>query len=386
MICIISLIVLALGAGEDGAGAEPEDKVRLTRPSLVALDFRDQPVPDVVKAIRERTGNALELLSGDSPHWREQWITLEVPETVPFWEALDRLCAVTHLQRNVSGGLLGSPRAHIQLHGPQSTGDSGPARYVGPLRLGDFALHARHDLVYVPAPIPVLANDSGSFYAEFKVQAEPRFVAYRTGPLAGLEVVDEKGQSLLDPKIAERGPPLPPFGYNLGWVRISLARPPQPSTTLKRLRGVMPIEIVVRPAEPTLIIPLAGSAGKTFRAGDVAFTIAQSEVDRQGTTRLRLTVRLEGERNDPAKISPGLLHARAMGLSSHLIEIVDDEGKSPISLARGPDVQRNELTLRYTISPYPPGPKAHPPTQLRYYALIGTTWEVPFESSDLPLP
>jgi hypothetical protein len=384
MIRILPLIVLAIGAG---AGDDGDDKTRLTRPSLVALDFRDRPVPDVVKAIRERSGNALELTGFSFLPGREPRVTLETREPVPFWEALDRLCESAHLQRTLSGGgPFALPRPNVQLLGaPARTDQQGPAHYVGPLRLGAFALHARRDLVYVPekGSIP---DPFGPFYAEFRVEVEPRFVACRTGPLTRLEAEDEKGQSLIDPKLTEPDPLPYPFGYALDWVRIPLARPSDPGMTLKRLRGVIPVEIGVCSAEPTLVIPLAGAAGKTFHAADATFIFQEANANRSGSVQIRLVVRLEGERNDPAKVPAGLLYARAMGLFHQQLEVVDAEGKQAMGIAGGSSVQRNELNLNYMLSRSPPGALRSPPTQLRYYALDRTTWDVPFEFGELPLP
>ncbi len=386
MIRILPLIVLAIGAGE---GDDGDDKTRLTRPSLVALDFRDRPVSDVVKAIRDRSGNALELARVSALPEQEPRVTLETSEPVPFWEALDRLCEAAHLQRTIfGGGHVGMPRPQIQLLGPYTdrVGPQGPGkRYAGPIRLSAFALHARRDLVYVPEKVST-PNPFGPLYAEFRVEVEPRFVAYRSGPLARLEAEDEKGRSLIDPKLAERDPLPNPLHYTLDWVRIPLARPSEPGTTLKRLRGVIPVEIGVCSAEPTLVIPLAGAAGKTFRAGDVTFVFQESAVNRPGSAQIRLVVRLEGERNDPAKVPAGLLYARAMGLFHRQLEVVDAEGKQAMGMSGQSSVRRNELNLNYTLSFSPPGAMRSPPTQLRYYELDGTTWDVPFEFGEIALP
>jgi hypothetical protein len=57
-----------------------------------------------------------------------------------------------------------------------------------------------------------------------------------------------------------------------------------------------------------------------------------------------------------------------------------------MGMSGGASVQRNELNLNYTLSYSPPGALRAPTTQLRYYALDGTTWDVPFEFGEIPLP
>jgi hypothetical protein len=218
------------------------------------------------------------------------------------------------------------------------------------------------------------------------VQVEPRFVAYRTGPIARLEAEDEKGQSLIDANRTERDPHIATFSYSLDWVRVPLVRPAEPGATLRRLRGVIPVEIGVRSAEPALVIPLAGAAGKTFHAPDATLIFQESSVNRLGSAQIRLVVRLEGERNDPAKVPAGLLHARAMGLLYQQLEVVDEEGKPTMGISGGASVQRNELNLNYTLSASPSGPKTLQPTKLRYYTVDWTTWEAPFEFGEIPIP
>lgn len=57
-------------------------------PTLVRLDFRDRPLGEVVEAIRDRSGFEIVLTRSVDQTRR---ITLERPEPVPFWEALDLL-------------------------------------------------------------------------------------------------------------------------------------------------------------------------------------------------------------------------------------------------------------------------------------------------------
>jgi hypothetical protein len=75
-----------------------------------------------------------------------------------------------------------------------------------------------------------------------------------------------------------------------------------------------------------------------------------------------------------------------MDLFRRQLEIVEDEGRPMMPLSGGSNARRNELDLHYTFGPSPTGPKAQPPTRLRYYALDSTTWEAPFAFEDVPLP
>ena len=65
---------------------------------------------------------------------------------------------------------------------------------------------------------------------------------------------------------------------------------------------------------------------------------------------------------------------------------MDNRGQPLIASAGWSKGKPNELTLRYTIFPSHPGMQTQLPTQIRYYDVIATAWEVPFEFGDLPLP
>ena len=99
-------VVLLAGGGE----ADP------TRPGLVALDFRDEPVAAVVRALGARSGNAIQYQPWGNSEEGVARVTLEAPAPVPFWEAVDRLGAATGLRPQLfGGGFLGNSEAHVAL-------------------------------------------------------------------------------------------------------------------------------------------------------------------------------------------------------------------------------------------------------------------------------
>jgi hypothetical protein len=86
---------------------------RLTRPTLVRLDFRDRPLGEVVEALNARHDLRLAVRLGPLPtrgmffdperadlraRRLERKVTVEAPAPLPFWEALDRLCRADGLR------------------------------------------------------------------------------------------------------------------------------------------------------------------------------------------------------------------------------------------------------------------------------------------------
>ena len=358
-----------------------------TKPSLVALDFKDRPLPEVVAAIAARSGNSVVLQFYIDPPNNPRKITLQAAEPVPFWDAIDQFCAQTKIQRALNdGGSNGAMRANVSLYGPG--GDPGPAHYAGPLRLGKFTLQAHFRKSFTPLPTSAIEPEDG-YHAEFEVLPEPRVLAMRTGPLTGLEAIDESGRSLLDPKIIDPEKVSGPVnGFALGGyqslVRVKLAAPHPDSKRLKLLKGRMPVEIAVPPKAPTLVIALADAAGKSFKTGDLAIAIEEFTVKPGGSTVLKVVVKIEGARGPRGASSKPLIWARS-SMVAKLIEVADSEGR-PLTASSSGTSGGDELRLTYEFAPTTPAQPMATPKSLRIYAPDWVAWEVPFEFRDVPLP
>lgn len=358
-----------------------------TKPSLVALDFNDRPLTEVVAAIAARSGNSVVMQFSNDPPNNPRKITLQAAEPVPFWDAIDQLCAQTKIQRSLNdGGSNGAMRANVSLYGPG--GDPGPAQYTGPLRLGKFTLQAHFRRSFTSSPRSVIEPEDG-YRAEFEVLPEPRVLAIRTGPLAGLEAIDDTGRSLLDPKITDPEKVSGPVnGFALGGyqslVRVKLAAPHPNSRRLKLLKGRMPVEIAVPPKAPTLVIELAEATGKSFKTGDLAIAIEEFTTKPGQPTVLKLVARIEGARGPGGASSKPLAWARSSMIAKSL-EVVDSEGRTLTANSAGTS-GGDELRLTYQFVSAVPGRAGATPKSLRVYAPEWVAWDVPFEFRDVPLP
>ena len=369
-----------------------------TGPTLVAIDFKAQPIAQVIRSLAERTGGMVDTFNANDARWNDQRVTLESPAPVPFWEAVDRLAAAAGIVRSVSpSGPLGIPRAHVQFQssfGPPSSpgsADEGLVAYVGPFRVGPVVVHEHFDRVFLRPIGPSMgAAPPSPFYAEIPLMAEPNLLAAQVGPLRRIEAVDDAGRSLLDPKLGGEVPPSLSVAGTHGpprSLRVPLVRGEGPSKALARLRVALPLEVARRPTAPTLVIPLEGASGKTFRDGDIVITVRGAGVDPQGQAVVRLTARLEGPRGEADPKVPGLAAARLWSIYHDQIELADSQSRlarpvRDVARPAGPDWR--EILMDYT---FPAPTVARPsPTQIRLYRPDWIAWDLPIEFRDVPLP
>jgi hypothetical protein len=359
-----------------------------TKPSLVTLDFKDRPIQEVAAALATRSGSAvvMQFYSETDPNPKK--VTLIAAEPVPFWDAIDRFCLETKLQRALNDGSgVGRGQPNVSIYGPGP--DPGPAVYSGPFRFGRFTLHANFQKRFVPDegygdPLP------DGYRAEFEVLPEPRVLAIRTGPLAKLEAIDDQDRSLLDPKLTDpTNVSGPIYNGTLGGfqstLRIQLATPVAGARRLKVLRGVMPVELGIQPKIPTVSIALADSKGKTFKAGDVSITIEDFSTKPSGPTKLVLVAKVEGSRG-PSEKTPKTLSWARSGIIQRTLEIVDADGRI-VAMGSGGTSSGDELRLNYTFNNLAtPGRLTSAPKTLKVYAPEWVQWEAPFEFHDVVLP
>ena len=367
-----------------------------TEPTRIALDFKAQSADQVARAIDARSGGMVVPMVQGVPTKGPGRITLESTAPVPFWEALDRLSAAEGLVRDVSrNDFVGSPSRRVQLIASpgQSTVDYGPAAYVGGFRLGAVVVHERSVRSFEAAKAPNAFFDDATppFHAEIPILAEPDLLYIRTGPMKGLEAVDDAGRSLLDPAAG---------GKEAGFGRIrsdylepralivAMVRPAGPSKALASLRGLVPLEVARRPRTPTSEITLEGSTGKTFVDGDIAIKVGEFGRSASGVTTIRLSARLEGKRGEFSPETLTRQQVRLWSIANRQLELVDASGKFVmVNGGGGPDSTGGiRLDYHYTHSSPTPGLAGSPPSRLRVYRPDWVDWDLPFAFKDLPLP
>lgn len=390
----------------------------LVEPTLVRLRYRQQTIAEIVRDLESQSETSINFLPETAPEWTTRRLTLERPEPVPLWTALDELCR--------AGGLFLSPVGPIMM-GPPATVPRAPAvaaltpiaaplppdEVSGPFRVSVHNIEYHKGRLFQPAgplgtvPAPVAPNGGGrpgqpaglptagvtteSFQITLQLQAEPRISVAQEGPARLLEAVDDLGQSLVPAQAAQAVPNAGGFQNLSGGgstplqVPLPLSMPRRPGTTIKRLKGKIPVAVIARKPGP-LVIPLT-EKDKLFENGSIAIKIhGVKQEQAQGFTLIDLTVKSKVEA-EPNRVGFGpefMIFRHNPGNPQSQVELVDDQNR-PLQQWFAIQPQPGNDGMRMTVRVMP-SPNVGPPAAIRHYELSRTSTDVDFELRDIPMP
>jgi len=357
----------------------------LDRPTLVALDLVARPLGEAVATLAKRSGFALALVDSVPADRR---VTLHIAESLPFWEALDRLGragGVRHdpsPRRDPNGG--DPDAATIRLVAGEPPGF---VVYAGPLRLHAFAIHRYRNLGF---PAPRVPNRAGSVVVEIQAFAEPgRFLVADGTPR--VEALDDQGRPLAPPPDAgrandpsQRAWHVPGEPSLLHW-HVPLGLPPDlPAGTPLKLRGVAPVVLASRRHDP-LVIALADAAGKAFRSGKDVVRVEEPTTMGPRTTSMVLRFN-EADGATPPDRARATAGPEADRIADHLglrVEFQDTAGQPlawNLPFNRASPAPDGGLHAQFLVS------GATPPARLLIYRLNRLAAEIPFELEGVPSP
>jgi hypothetical protein len=427
-------VAALLGALDRGA-----DTDRLTRPTLIKLDFRDRLLSDIVDELNARHNLGLTFQFGPLPRRgmivigpaspaqkaqeaevRSRAVTLEAERALPFWEVVDRLCEVGQLQHDLH------PQARFGL----STGrfllfsgldGTSVSSNCGPIRVKIAGLHStlERDLVGATHPIegrppaPAAGQDDGFLLVRMVAIPEPGLVIRQLGRPTFVEAVDDRNRSLLRPEMKDAAngpsnvnlqPPTlnGPSGFEFS---ASLRLPDLAGRSIRRLRGSIPVVIVAYASHP-IAIPLEGAADKSVRKNEVTVSVLEVATADTGQVTVEVEVtpnRPDGHEPDPWNRSgpPDFVTFRTNQLLNRL-ELLDAKGRE-LALSWNQGHGRDPMTInrRVRLTPtviyedQPPDAAGNfrerigtipVPVELRYHGFVQTLSEVRFDFHDIPLP
>lgn len=371
----------------------------LTQPSTVQLEFNDAPLHEVLKSFSDQSGIKLMLQNENSEPLRTRRVTIHESEPLPFWKALDRLCDAARLQyNNIPNGVPGGREPTFLLFDGQNR-PSAPTFDTGPFRVSVLGLHYQRDISFqhrivtrqrVPAGRGVAepASTPGGFttqtneqcYAQLQVVGEPRLTLAMSGALKITEAIDDKGQSLLPPdsnnRTVQRSAGY--FGFANSFIQgqALLARPIAPGSTIRVLRGVIPVSVSTRKPSP-LSVPLRESKGKTLQNDDASVVIHDvRQLPNTRQTSIDVTIR---PLKDASPVPANEVMYNRPDTHQQQVEVVDSQGRVVPWYPSMIDGESGRMTITLT-SP------EQVATELRYYSLARATTDVKFEFNDLPLP
>ena len=365
----------------------------MTRPSQVRLEGQVRPMAVVLEDLQRQTGMTLRC----EPSEPERRPALGELALVSFWTALERLGLWGIYYQNTGEGKF--PGLDLR---------KGPApaftTTAGPFRVWLTGLHLHRDRRLIRGPwaqidrfgqrINVPSEDkegeSFTFFGGLEVMVEPRMWFTQEAPARLIEAADDLGQSLVPgpADLATRLNDNAHFAFygGSGVVRVRTEfrlRPTDRPGRTARLRGVVPVMLHVRRPEPTLVIPLAGAAGKTFRCDDAAFTI-RTVNDSQTATNVSMTVRLNLDKADlPAAADGELITTRLRVMGEHQLQLTDAAGTVlAYSIGSGSGGGDTPSVYEWTMGTFQNGRATH----LRYYSMLRARSEAAFDFRDVPLP
>jgi hypothetical protein len=372
----------------------------LTQPSTVRLDFQDAPLHQVLKSFSDQSGIKLVLQNENGLQFRGRKVTVHESEPLPFWKALDHLCDAARLQyNNIPNGVSGGKDPTFLLFdGPNR--QAAPTFDTGPFRVSVIGLHYQRDISFQPPMIPraapgvarrpealiepggFTANKNEQCYAQIQVIGEPRLTLAMSGALKLTEASDDKGQSLLPANansgVVQRSAGY--FGFANSFVQgqALLARPAVPGSTIRVLRGVVPVTVCTRKPSP-LSVPLRDSKGKTFQNDDASVVIHDVRLlPNTRQTCIDVTIRPLAETS--AVPATDAMYNRP-DTHQQQVEVVDAQGRVVPWYPSMIDGESGRMTITLTTPA-----NVATATELRYFSLSRAATEVKFEFNDLPLP
>jgi hypothetical protein len=277
---------------------------------------------------------------------------------VPFWEALDKVCARTGMVIE--------------------TGQGGPYVYLSVEKAPVPRVHydrAFRTVVNGFARKPPRGTD---LTLGLTLYAEPKLQLLAVGPAKLEKAHDQDGRSML--RRAPKGKASWPFVHNgahqyLGETfDVGLVRPSAKSKTLKVLKGSLPVFAVVRRKDEVVTDRMGACVGKTFRVGRVALRVVQAKEAPAGLFTLTLDLTNEGAANGFDPTWEDTVLGRVFLLDAKGERLFSDGGSW---FHRGPGDGR--LTRQFRCD-------GHKPVKLIYqhWHVLGT--QVAFEFKDVPLP
>jgi WD40 repeat protein len=315
-------------------------------------------------------------------------VTLALDD-VPDWEAVDRLAAAAGLVVTADA----NGRTLLLTPGRPT---AAPVAYAGPFRLQALSW------AYTRAqPLAVEAGPRDTLSLTLSLMGDPRRPVNHAGPVRVVEAEDDAGRVLLPAADAR---PAPPGVVTLApqAVVVTLNGPEPRPARLRRLSGVVPVEVTTRRHTLATVASLGQAAGQTF--GTEGVQVRVQRVNRDGRALLVEVVVTGpvGWSYDQASQQFAVYESTGRGWRASAATLTPRPRRdvrpgdlawlgAPLAglpaaapwaaLAAAPGPQQWEGTLQFLLPE-----RTTTLTRLAFYSFQRVRVDLPFELRDLPLP
>ncbi len=381
----------------------------LLEPTPIALRSRDMPLVDLVDRIRRESGVSLMLMPSDPRTWKDRRVTIDSQDPLPFWSAVDRLCEAANLHYVLGASVVGSqtyepvfvlfdkgaPKpsmvvdrgpVRIQLSVVQNAAQSGMSTQglvpVAPFRDGPGLRFDR------PGRGASISQTARAIHLQFQFVAEPRLALLNQGPVRISEAIDDKGQSL-GSNLGPNAGTFPAAYYGMSPThslrlihQLNLPRDQEP-TSLRRLRGSLPVVIATRKSDP-IDIALPDGVGKAFRNDETILRVANLSTRSPQTpiTTMEVVLKTHASQVPPQPMNEFDLSGFRPEVSPQQLEILDANGRVMTWYPSGirSDSEGTRVTLTFAVNG-----ATQTPARVRFYGLTRTSTELDFSFQDVSL-
>jgi hypothetical protein len=366
------------------------EHAKLVAPKRLTLTIRNQPMRVILEEISKQTGYQIQhqgmMIGGvvaapvvkgkgkakaagapGEPTHSYAWVN------EPFWDVIDRVCRDGNLVIQAGYG-----DAELRLY----QGGAGPPAHAG--RDGAFRYAATGMQLYRTIDLESgTSSRSESLHLNLALFSEPRLPLLSVGA-ARLDVAYDSERNSMIPKDREdglvRGRSRRFYGSAYKrmsmHVSLSLNRVSEKATTLRLIRGVVPVTLLVEQKPVELSDDALKAKGKKVTVGDLDFHIEGVEKQGNDEYEVSLTVTNKGNPND---------YSWQSGLYRR-VELLDDKGVKLFNRGSSSSTGNNtsKMTLHFGRSGGAGKPGA--PKRIVYQHWVTRQHDVRFELKDVPLP
>jgi hypothetical protein len=353
------------------------EKADLVQPRRVSIKLEGKPIREAVAELARQTGYAIELYppAANNDEREKQQHTFKL-DNVTFWEAIDRLSREGGLVVQRTWG----EDARLQLRFADEyipfVNHSGAFRLVAQ----GFQYHRSIEFATQPRGAPIPSQRSEQLTFRMLIMAEPRMPMLWMGRPVVTEALDELNNSLIPQESAaetERQ-----AYHDRGYLHdawINLNRVAREAQTVKRLRGILPVRLLVETTPDIVMDKVLQAKNQKLKSDSTELDIEEvKEITDGGRKRYDVKFAVRNLRGE------GGLDYNFYASIRYRLELQDARGTK--YTWGGGGWGGNETSVRGTFSFNHPGGEAGPPARLVFYAWKTLYHRVPFEFRDLPLP